>query len=312
MLKFILTMASLLLLLPVHGAFAADAVRGAGIRTVVNIVENLTRPFNKLDPTLQVTHKELARAAEVVDAVGKGERVYGLIDRNLNDKEKETYPDMQTHLFAKDGIVVAVNGKNPVTAITAEQLRLIMQGKITNWAELGGKRGVITMLTLRDKRDTARGAFDKYVLGKEKMAVGKVREVGSLRNMRDEIELDQSAMGFLLMSGAGKKVKTLEIDGHAPKKDGVKAGTYPMTVSFNIITNGDPSSGMQKFMDYLYSPEGGKLVEKGKVTFIAPKKKEVSAPQPEAQTPLTEQPTTQTPPAEQPPAQAPPAEQPKQ
>jgi phosphate transport system substrate-binding protein len=311
MLKYILTIASLLLLLPAPGAFATETVRGAGVKDVIDVVENVSRAFNKLDPSLQVTHKELARAAEVVDAVGKGERVYGLINRNLNDKDKETYPDLQAHIFAKDGIVVAVNSKNPVTAITAEQLKLIMQGKITNWAELGGKRGVISMITLRDKRDPARGAFEKYTLGKEKMGAGKVREVGSLRAMRAEIELDDSAMGYLLMSGAGKKVRTLEIDGHAPKKDGVKDGTYPMAVSFNIITNGDPSSGMQKFMDFMYSPEGGKLVEKGKVTFIAPKKEEY-APQPEAQTPPTEQPAAQTPPAEQPPAQTAPAEQPKQ
>jgi phosphate transport system substrate-binding protein len=298
MLKYILTITSLLLLLPAPGAFAAETVRGAGVKDVIDVVENVSRAFNKLDPSLQVTHKELARAAEVVDAVGKGERVYGLINRNLNDKDKETYPDLQAHIFAKDGIVVAVNSKNPVTAITAEQLKLIMQGKITNWAELGGKRGVISMITLRDKRDPARGAFEKYTLGKEKMGAGKVREVGSLRAMRAEIELDDSAMGYLLMSGAGKKVRTLEIDGHAPKKDGVKDGTYPMAVSFNIITNGDPSPGMQKFMDFMYSPEGGKLVEKGKVTFIAPKKKE--------------EPAIQIPPAEQPPAQTAPAEQPKQ
>jgi phosphate transport system substrate-binding protein len=298
MLKYILTITSLLLLLPVHGAFAAETVRGAGVSAAINIIENVTRPFNNLDPALQVTHKELARAAEVVDAVGKGERVYGLINRNLNDEDKGKYPDLQAHLFAKDGVVVAVNRKNPVTSITAEQLKLIMQGKITNWAELGGKRGVISMLTLRDKRDPARSAFEKYVLGKEKMAVGKVREVGSLRNMRDEIELDESAVGYLLMSGTGKKVKTLDIDDFVPERDNVRTGTYPMTTSFNIITNGDPSPGMQKFMDYLYSPEGGKMIKKGKVSFFAPQKKE--------------EPAAQTPHAEQPPAQTAPAEQPKQ
>lgn len=298
MLKYILTMASLLLLLHAHGAFAAETVRGAGIRDTINIVENVSRVFNAMDPALQVTHKELARAAEVVDAVGKGERVYGLINRNLNDKEKETYPDLQAHLFAKDGIVVAVNRKNPVASITAEQLKLIMQGKITNWADLGGKRGVITMLTLRDKRAVARVGFEKYTLGKEKMAVGKVREVDSLRAIRDEIELDESAMGYLLMSGAGSKVKTLDIDDIVPERDNVRTGSYPMTIPFNIITNGDPSPGMQKFMEFLYSAEGGKLVKKGKVSFFAPQKKE--------------EPAAQTPPAEQPPVQTPPTEQPKQ
>jgi len=302
MLKYILTMASLLLLLPANVAFAAETVRGAGIRDAINIVENVTRPFNKLDPALQVTHKELARAAEVVDAVGKGERVYGLINRNLSDDDKKKYPDLQAHLFAKDGVVVAVNRSNPVFAVTAEQLRLIMQGKITNWADLGGKPGLITMLTLRDKRNPARASFDKYVLGKEKAAVGKIREVESLRAIRDEIELDPSAIGFLLMSGAGRKVKTLDIDDNVPERDNVRSGSYPMTISYNIITNGDPSPGTQKFMDYLYSPEGGKLIKKGRVSFFAPPKKEApAAPQPE--TPA--QPVAQ-------PAQTPPAEQPKQ
>jgi phosphate transport system substrate-binding protein len=203
--------------------------------------------------------------------VGKGERAYGLINRSLNDKEKEQYPDMKTYLFAKDGIVVVVNRDNPVKAITAAQLKDILQGKTTDWSQIGGNKGVISMLTLRGKKDVERAGFEKYVLGKEKMSVGKIREVRTLRAVRGEVELDGSAMGYLLMSGTGKKVKTLELDGFAPKKSEVKASNYPMAVSFYIITKGEPTANMQKFMDYLYSPPGEKFVEKGKVSFIAKK-----------------------------------------
>lgn len=269
MLKKILLLMSLFLLISTVNSFAAEMVRGAGVRDMNNVVENVSRAFNKANPETTVTHKEFEKVADVITAVGKGERAYGLINRSLNDKEKEQYPDMKTFLFAKDGIVVVVNRDNPVKAITAAQLKDILQGKTTDWSQIGGNKGVISMLTLRGKKDVERAGFEKYVLGKEKMSVGKIREVRTLRAVRGEVELDGSAMGYLLMSGTGKKVKTLELDGFAPKKSEVKAGAYPMAVSLFIITKGEPTANMQKFMDYLYSPSGEKLVEKGKVSFIA-------------------------------------------
>ena len=271
MLKKIVLLMSLFLLISTANSFAAEMVRGAGVRDVNNVVENVSRAFNKANPETTVTHKEFEKVADVITAVGKGERAYGLINRPLNDKEKEQYPDMKTSLFAKDGIVMVVHRDNPVKAITAAQLKEILQGKTTDWSQIGGNKGVISMLTLRGKKDVERAGFEKYVLGKEKMSVGKIREVRTLRAVRGEVELDESAMGYLLMSGTGKKVKTLELDGFAPKKSEVKAGTYPMAVSFYIITKGEPTANMQKFMDYLYSPPGEKFVEKGKVSFIARK-----------------------------------------
>jgi len=269
MLKKILGFMSLSLLIVAPNAFAAEMVRGAGIREAINIVENVSRDYNKKNPEITVTHKELPKADDVVKAVGNGERDYGVINRSLSAKEKEQYPDMQTSLFAKDGIVFVVHPDNPVKSITGPQLKEILQAKTTDWSLVGGKKGVISMLILRDKKAVERTAVEKYVLGKDKMAVGKIREVGNLRGVRGEVELDNSALGYLLMSGVGKKVKTLELDGLAPKKSEVKAGTYPLAVQFYIITNGAPSPNMQKFMDFFYSPEGGKLVEKGKVSFIA-------------------------------------------
>ena len=269
MLKKILGFMSLFLLISTPNAFAAEMVRGAGIRDLINVVENVSRDFNKKNPELTVTHKELPRAADVVTAVGKGERAWGLINRALNDKEKELYPDMQTHLFAKDGIAFVVHPDNPVNAITAAQLKDVLKGKVTDWSQVGGAKGVISMLTLRDSKATERAAVDKYVLGKDKMAVGKIREIANLRGLRDEVELDRSTMGYLRMSGAGKMVKALELDGKSPKKGEVKAGTYPLAVQFFIITKGDPSPQDAEIYGFLYSPEGGKFVEKGKVSFIA-------------------------------------------
>ena len=269
MLKKILGFLSLLLLIAAPNAFAAEMVRGAGILAAINIVENVSRDFNKKNPEIVVTHKELPKADEVVKAVGTGERDYGMINRTLNAKEKEEYPDLQTHLFAKDGIVFVVHPDNPVKSITAVQLKEILLSKTTDWSQIGGTKGVISMLILRDKKAVERTAVEKFVLGKDKMAVGKIREVGNLPGVRGEVELDNSALGYLLMSGVGKKVKTLELDGLAPKRSEVKAGTYPLAVQFFLITKGAPSPNMQKFMEFLYSPEGGKLVEKGKVSFIA-------------------------------------------
>ncbi len=262
-------LALITLFIPYSSAFAGEMVRGAGILELINIIENVSRDFNAKNPEITVTHKELNKVADVIEAVGTRSREYGLINRPLNEKEKELYPEIQSYLFAKDGIVFVVHSNNPLKSISSSQLKNILQGKITDWSQVGGDKGVISMLTLRDKKAVERVAFEKLILGKEKMAVGKIREVNSLREIRSEVELDKSAIGYLRMSSTGKKVKLLELDGLPSQKADVKAGTYPLNVSFSIITNGEPSKNMHKFMDFLYSPEGAKFVEKSKVSFIA-------------------------------------------
>ncbi len=245
-----------------------EVVNGIGVAAVKDVVDKTARAFTKKNPTIQVKTKE-DKVGSAIEAVGKAKpgSLLGMINRPLNEKEKNSYPDIQSFLFAKDGVAIIVHPSNPVKSITSAQLKDILKGKITDWSQLGGKKGVISMI-IREKAANQRAAFDQLVMGKEKIAVGKAREISSMGDVKTDVALDKSAMGYILISAIDKKVKALELNGAAPTIANVKAGNYPLTIPYLLITKGEPTGGIKAFMDFIVTPEGQALVEKEKIGFV--------------------------------------------
>lgn len=248
-------------------ASAKETINGIGVTAVKDVVDKLGRFFVKKNPNINIRTKE-DKVSTAIEAVGKGKVNFGMINRPLNDKEKSTYPDIQTFLFAQDGVAIIVHPDNPVKAITSDQLKDILKGKITDWSQLGGKKAVISMI-IREKAANQRAAFDSLVMGKEKIAVGKAREISSMGEVKTEVALDKSAMGYILISAIDKKVKAIELNGVAPTIANVKAGAYPIIIPFYIITKGEPQGATKTFIDFIRSPEAQPLVEKEKIGFVA-------------------------------------------
>ena len=55
--------------------------------------------------------------------------------------------------------------------------------------------------------------------------------------------------------------KMLKINGIAPTADNIKSGSYPFTVEFYAVTNGEPRGNTKLLIDWLLSPQGQKLIE---------------------------------------------------
>ncbi|MCX8029983.1 MAG: phosphate ABC transporter substrate-binding protein [Thermodesulfovibrionales bacterium] len=249
-------------------ATCKETITGVGVAAVKDVVEKLGRAFAKKNPSIQVKTKE-DKVDAAIKAVGtsKDGSLFGMINRPLNDKEKSAYPDIQTFLFAKDGVAIIVHPANPVKSITPAQLKDIIKGKITNWSQLGGKKEVISMI-MREKASNQRVAFEKVIMGGEKVPIGRVREISSMGDVKTEVALDKSAIGYILISALDKKVKPLELDGVAPTIANVKAGTYPITIPYYLITKGEPKGAIKTFMDFIITTEGQALVEKEKIGFV--------------------------------------------
>lgn len=267
--KIIIYLTIVLFICSVTGvAHCKEVIRGVGVLAVKDVVDKVGRAFTKKNPAIQVKTKE-GKVSDAIEAVGKGEArsVFGMINRPLNDKEKAAYPDIKTFIFAKDGVALIVHPDNPVKAITSAQLKEILKGKITNWSQLGGNRGVISMI-IREKTSNQRIALEQVVMGNEKIPVGRVREISSMGDVKTEVALDKSAMGYVLISALDKKIKALEFDGVAPTIANVKAGAYPIQIPYYIITKGEPEGAIKAFIDFIKTPEGQALVEKEKIAFV--------------------------------------------
>ena len=255
----------------VHLAAAKETITGIGVKGVQDPIDKIARGFTKKNPAIEIKTKE-EKGGVAIETIGKGTPGFnfGMITRPLDAKEKAAYPDMKAFLFAKDGVAIVVHPNNPVKGLTSAQIRDIYTGKVTNWAQVGGKKGTITML-FREKGAGQRAAFEEAVMGAEKVAVTKGREIGSMGAMKTEVGLDESAIGYILISAVDKSVKALELDGKAATLDNVKAGAYVVTIPLYLITKGEPKGATKTFIDYLMGPEGQMAVQKEKLAPAAKK-----------------------------------------
>ena len=71
---------------------------------------------------------------------------------------------------ARDGIAVIVHPRNPITNVTALQLRALFGGEVLDWAALGGIEGEPAIVSREDGSGT-RGAFEARVMGDQRVTL---------------------------------------------------------------------------------------------------------------------------------------------
>ena len=194
---------------------------------------------------------------------------------------------VELHLtpIGKEAFVFFVNHRNPVTALTVEEVQGIYSGIITNWSEVGGKRQSIRPFQ-RAENSGSQSALLRLMEGlpllepeeEDRIAGmgGIIRQVASYRNYRN-------AIGFSFRYYATEMVQNgdirlLALNGVEPTKETIRDGSYPVSAPFYAVTAapaGQPpleerSQEAAAFLRWVLSPEGQTLVERTGYTAIQP------------------------------------------
>lgn len=196
-----------------------------------------------------------------IKQVGEGLVDIGNSGRKPSEAELKKYP-LKMHKWAIDGVGVVVNPDNPVKRLTTEQLKDIYAGKLTNWKALGGPDKAINLYT-RDKASGTRDVFWKKALSKGDISA-KAHFVPSNGAMKTAVAQDPYAIGYVSVGHIDTSVAPVALDGVVPTLENVKQGKYKVARGLYSNTKGDPTGLAKKFIDYLFSAEGQKIVaEKG-------------------------------------------------
>lgn len=196
-----------------------------------------------------------------IKQVGEGLVDIGNSGRKPSEAELKKYP-LKMHQWAIDGVGVVVNPDNPVKSLTTATLKDIYAGKLTSWKTLGGPDKTINLYT-RDKASGTRAVFWKKALSKGDISA-KAHFVPSNGAMKTAVAQDPYAIGYVSVGYIDKGVAPVALDGVVPTLDNVKQGKYKVVRGLYSNTKGDPRGLAKKFIDYLYSAEGQKIVaEKG-------------------------------------------------
>ena len=148
---------------------------------------------------------------------------------------EEAGVSVEMEQIATEALVFLVNAQNPVDSLSAQQLRDIYSGKITNWKEVGGADAEIIPFQ-RNETAGSQVLMEKLVMQGEPMmepvsayvALG----MGELMDGVKSYDNSANALGYSVyyyahdMQMAGG-LKMLKIDGVAPEKQTIRSGDYP-------------------------------------------------------------------------------------
>lgn len=198
----------------------------------------------------------------------------GMSSRRINDKElaateQAGLGNLQAakveNVIALDGVVVIVNPQNPLQALTLEQIARIFSGEVTNWADVGGTPGPITIYS----RDNKSGTFDTFknlVLegGHRKLAPqAKLFELSE--DLSDGVAADPSGIGFIgfayIRSARPLSIGTTCGLRFAPESFSVKTEEYPLARRlFFYVPEARKTASVNEFVSYALSADAQPIV----------------------------------------------------
>jgi phosphate transport system substrate-binding protein len=259
--KIIVLLLTVFCITSLSGLSYAEDLKIDGSTTVLPIAQKGAEVFMKKNPNIKV----------FVSGSGSGNGIKALIDgtadiatssREAKEKEvasgKEKGVTLTAHKIALDGIVPIVHPSMKINDITLEQLRDIYNGKIKRWKELGGPDRPISKVS----RDTSSGTYEVWeekILKGDKVSADALL-VASNGQAVQTVAQNKFAIGYLGIGYIDKSVKVLKVNGNSASAKSVRDGSWPISRPLFMYTNGKPAGVMAKFIDFMLSKEGQKVV----------------------------------------------------
>lgn len=191
-----------------------------------------------------------------VQKVGEGLVDIGNTGRALTDAEVAKY-GLKSYAFAIDGVAAVVHPKNPVTALTHQQVQDVFAGKITNWKALGGRDAAIHLYT-RDEASGTREVFWEIMLKKGQIAPA-ANVVASNGAMKAALSGDTDGIGYVSIGHIDQTIKAPTLDGVAPSQENARNGKYPVVRRLFMNTKDEPTGLVSSFISYIQGPEGAAI-----------------------------------------------------
>jgi len=193
----------------------------------------------------------------------------GMSSRNIKDSEVDEFTakgmEIKDWIGAYDMIGVIVNEANGVENLTLEQVEGIFTGDITDWSEVGGKAGAISVYT----RNTSSGTYKSF----QEMAMNKrdygadTQKMAGNEQIAAEVAKNEAGIGYVGLAYTEKDgIKSVSVNDVALKPE--NAADYAIARSLHYYTiDGKLSDAAKAFLEWATTDEkAGEVV--ARVGFI--------------------------------------------
>ncbi len=244
-------------------SFADQSIVIKGSTTVLPVAQGTLEAYMKANPGVQMS----------LSGGGSGEGVKALIDKTTDiatssreiKKEEVALAASKgvkpvAHVVAYDAIIPVVHPKNKVKNLSIDQLSQIYQGKITNWKEVGGEDLKIVVIS----RDSSSGTFeswDHFVMKKAKVTP-RAQMLASNGALVTAVAKNHYAIAYLGIGYVNKSVKPLQVNSITASIQTAMSKEYPFSRELYMYTNGEPEGHVAKYIAFVKSADGQKIVAK--------------------------------------------------
>lgn len=268
------------------GDSAARAViQNKGSDTMVNVAIAWAEDYKKAAPNVSV---EVAGGGSGpgIAALIKGTVDLANASRNMKPQEieqakKNTGKEPKEIVVGFDALAIYVHKDNPLNEITQEQLSAIFGegGTISQWSQLGVTvPGCESGEIIRVSRQSSSGTYEffrEHVLGNKDFKLGS-RDMNGSKEVVELVGSTPCAIGYSGMGYATASVKMLKVapkagaQAVAPSVQATLDKSYPIARSLLVYTLGEPQGELKKYVDWILSDAGQKIVEQSGYVPIPP------------------------------------------
>lgn len=264
--KSVIGAVALLGALTMTPAVAKETISAVGSSSVTPLMEVFSEAYMASNSNVFIEVQGPGSSAGV-RAAKAGTANLGMSSRNLKESEKD--PALKELAVALDGIAVVVNPANKINGLTAEQVKAIYKGEVSNWSQVGGENKPIVTVT-RDTASGTRGAFEEIMDLKMKIkdievsAISQRAQVASGNgSLKTQIASNPYAIGYISLGTIDDTVNAVDIDGVEASVENVKNGSYKVARPFLVLyKDSNTSAETKKFLDWMQAADAQSLVTK--------------------------------------------------
>lgn len=245
-------------------AMSQDTLQIEGSTTVGPICEAFAEVFDEVAPGVDVTIKKTGSGDGAASLI-EGRCDIAAMSRFMKPAEFEEAVGKGItpvpFAVAMDGVCVIVNPRNPVSAMTMEDVAKIYTGEITNWSQVGGPNLPIVPIS----RDSSSGTYEVFhnICMKKADLASNVEYANSNPQVFESVKETPGGIGYVGLGFVKPGVKAVRLNDVVPTKSTIASGKFPLARPLYLFTNGYPELGgpVHAFVNFYLSEDGQDIIE---------------------------------------------------
>lgn len=249
-------------LAPLAQAQSADKIIIDGSTGVTPLVAALAKAYREQHPATAIDIGKGMGTRARIEALRDGKIDIAMASHGLKiaDIRKQ---GMTVHEIAKIAVVFGVNASVPVADLNDDQLCGIYTLKTKNWKELGASDLAIVPHTRPDSEVDTEVVRARIGCLQKLQMPDAVKVAPKAGEMAEQLATTTGAVGMTTMTVVEQskgRIKAVSLRGIAPTAANVQNKTYTLTRDSFLVTKDAPSPAVAKFMEFVVSDAGKKVI----------------------------------------------------